>query len=148
MIKDKLGSFCNGTALSLGSPAASPVIIGDYIDLEAHTDSWGTSRTPDIGEAGDLWINCKVTTLFASSGSPVITIALYHHTTASVASGAALASVTSVSKTAAAGTTLLRQKIPAGTTNRYLAMCATIASAAVTGGKIDAWIGDTGETPK
>ena len=144
MIKDALGNF--GNSISAIQNVGGPTLIGDYIDLEAHLNSWGASRTPDIGEAGDLWVNVKVTTTLVGASSTAV-FALYHHTAAGVASGAALVTSADVGESAA-GTTVLRHKIPAGTCNRYLGICLTVGTQNQTAGAIDAWIGDTGETPK
>ena len=144
-IKDAVLSMCDGTAL--GTSIASAALKGDYIDLGAQRDFYDGAKTPDIGEGGNLWWNCYLTTSVASSASPVITIALYHHTTASVASGAALITGASVLEVAA-GKMIARTKLPAGTINRYLGTVVTIASAAITAGAIDSWISMDSETPK
>lgn len=148
-IKDARLSMCEGTAIGT-SVAASVVLKGNYIDLGAQRDFYDGARTPNIGEAGNLWLNVKVTTAVTSSGSSAaVGIFLYHHTTASIASGAALISATGLAKgTMVAGYTVIRQKLPAGTINRYLGICTTIDSSALTAGAIDAWISVDGETPK
>ena len=144
-IKDAVLSMCDGTAL--GTSIAGAALKGDYIDLGAQRDFYDGAKTPDIGEGGNLWWNCYLTTSVVSSASPVITIALYHHTTASVASGAALITGATVLEEAA-GKMIARTKLPAGTINRYLGTVVTIASAAITAGAIDSWISMDSETPK
>ena len=144
-IKDARLSMCDGTSI-VGSSAAA-ALYGDYIDFGAQRDFYDTALTPNPGEGGNLWWNCKVTTAIAGAGSKV-TVALYHHTAAGVASGAALATGTVTSAATAAGTVLARVKIPAGTINRYVGTVVTIASAAISAGAIDSWISVDSETPK
>ena len=144
-IKDFKLEMCNDEAL--GTSQAGATLIGDYIDLGAMKDAWGSAITPDIGEAGELWLNVKVSTAITSSGSPAVTVALYHHTAAAVASGAVLMTHTAVGETVA-GVTLIRAKLPAGTINRYLGICPAIVTADLTAGSVDAWISMDGETPK
>lgn len=143
-IRDARQMMCNGT--SAIQNIGGPTLIGDYIDLGAQRDFYDTAKTPDIGEGGNLWLTVKCTTTFVGA-STVATVALYHHTAAAVASGAALITSADVGE-CTAGTTILRQKLPAGTINRYLGICLTIASTNQTAGAIDAWISVDAETPK
>lgn len=143
-IRDARLMMCNGT--SAIQNVGGPTLIGDYIDLGAQRDFYDSAKTPDIGEGGNLWLTVKVTTTLVGASS-VVTFALYHHTAAAVASGAALITSADVGE-ATAGTTVIRQKLPAGTINRYLGICLTVASANQTAGVVDAWISVDSETPK
>ena len=135
--------------IALGTTAGANALIGDVIDLGARRNFYDAAVTGDIGEAGDMWLNVKVSTLLASSGSATCTVALYHHTTAAVASGAIVSGMTATTgASSAAGTTLIRAKLPAGTINRYIGICSDIDTAALTAGSVDAWISMDGETPK
>lgn len=144
-IRDARLLMCDGTAVT-GSPAAA-ALKGDYIDFGAQRDYYDTAETPDVGEGGNLWWTAKVTTAIAGASS-VVTVALYSHTTAAVASGSALLTATATAGATANGTTLIRAKLPAGTINRYVGTVVTIASAAVSAGAIDSWISIDSETPK
>jgi len=137
--------MCDGTAVT-GSPAAA-ALKGNYIDFGAQRDFYDAAKTPDVGEGGNLWWTAKVTTAIAGASS-VVTVALYSHTTASVASGTALLTAAATAGATAAGTTLIRAKIPAGTVQRYVGTVVTIGSAAVSAGAIDSWISTDSETPK
>ena len=145
IIDDKT-RMCDNTAL--GTSTAAAALKGSYIDLGAHRDYYDNALTANINEGGNLWWNVKVSTAIASGGSSVVTIALYHHTTASVASGAALVTAATLTGATSAGTTVYRGVIPAGTINRYLGTVVTIASVALTAGSVDSWIGLDGETPE
>ena len=144
-IKDAVLSMCDGTAL--GTSIAGAALKGDYIDFGAQRDFYDTAKTPDVGEGGNLWWNCKLTTAIAGASS-VVTVALYHYTTASVASGAALITAANTAGATTVGTTIARVKIPVGTIERYVGTVVTIASAAISTGAIDSWISMDSETPK
>jgi hypothetical protein len=138
--------MCDGT--SIAGSAGAVTLIGSVIDLGAGRNFYDTAQTQNPGEAGNVWLNVKVSTAITGASSTT-TIALYHHTTASVASGAALISKAGVTPTlGVAGYTVIRQKLPAGTINRYLGICKDIDTAAVSAGAIDAWLSIDGETPK
>jgi len=145
-IIDNALRMCDDTAL--GTSIAAAALKGSYIDLGAMRDYYDNALTPDVNEGGNLWWNVKVSTAITTAGSPVVTIALYDHTAAGVASGSALVTADTITAAQSAGYTVIRTKIPAGTVNRYVGTVVTIASAALTAGSIDSWISLDSETPK
>lgn len=118
--------------------ATSALEIGDVLDLGLGKDAWDQSITPDIGEAGDLWVNVRVATAFGTGTTA--TLDLYTHTTATVESGTKLITA-SIAASSAAGKSIIRQKVPAGTISRYLGFYLTVGASAVTAGALDGWIG-------
>lgn len=119
--------------------AGGTSLLSTVLDLGIGYDTWGNSKTPDIGEGGDLWLNVKVaTTITPTAAYPLLY--LYTHTTAVVTSGTELAHKT-LEATPTAGNSVWRLKLPAGTISRYLGLNFLASATAVTAGALDAWIG-------
>lgn len=133
---DKKYEFMDATSI-IQNAAAS--VTSDISDLGTGYTAFDVAETPDIGEGGDLWLNVRVATAMTPATTGLV-LTLYTHTSPSIALGTALAAKT-ISSAQAAGVSLWRQKIPAGTISRYLGMTALCNATTCTAGAIDAWIG-------
>jgi len=140
------------TKLILGEAQAVTGAVGttdstNTIDLGPASDADGSAATNEYGDAGRLWFNAKVDTLFTgASSAATVKVALYSGPTVggmSAVSGAASAAVAVGSLIA--GYSLLRMPLPV-TLNRWVKAVFTKAGATVTAGKITTWIGMDHET--
>jgi len=167
MLRDARLYFGATTVGSTSASASASVNATDWIDLEAHRtvlnrDSASTASTitPDIGENGMLEFNAKVTTAITSASSATLAIELYHYAgssgavaavTSIISSGAVLyttGDVTLATANKAAGATLVRVRVPAGTCQRFLAVKHNIKSGKLTAGVVQSWLAGPSETPK
>lgn len=128
-------------ATSIAGAGAATISAAAYTDLGVAYNEWGTERTPDIGEGGALWVNARVATAIAGAGgsNPYATLNVYTHTASNIGSGTLLITK-AISTAAAAGTTVLRQKLPAGTISRYLGCEVLIGATTLTAGALDVWV--------
>lgn len=137
-IIDKKLELCDAQTL-VG--AISSDVLSTELDLGIGYDGWGQSRTPDIGEGGDLYLNVRMAgTTALAPATHTGTLYLYTHTATTVKSGTLLATK-AVAASSAGGTSLWRLKIPAGTVQRYLGLVYTANATTCTAGALDAWIG-------
>lgn len=130
---DVLNEFCDATALPT-STSSDSVLMGNVMDLGQ------TANYP--GNTDDLFLVIQVDTTVTSGGSATVYFNLASDSTANLATSRtnhittpaiAVASLT-------AGTNVLVQKLPRGTYERYLGIWATVATAALTAGKINAFL--------
>lgn len=126
-----------------GISAGSTSIIGDVLNFGSLTGAFGASKTPDIGVGEEVEFKCICQdTAFTSSGSPSITIALVTAADASLSSGAvtllSLAGIVKASGTD--GAVLLHGKVPPTVVKQYIGTKVTVATAALTAGKISSWL--------
>jgi hypothetical protein len=102
-------------------------------------NEWGTAIDKEIGEGGKVWLNVKVTEKFTSNGAGTLDAKFEHSdddsSYSSVLSSGALAKTTLV-----AGYNIHRVAVPANSLKRYVRMNYTVATAAMTAGKITATI--------
>jgi len=114
----------------------------NVVDMGAGYNEWGTATIADYGETNKMWLNVKVNTLFATSASGTLAVALQD--SADNSSFAAVSPALGCPATAAAsltaGLSLLRVPLPNGL-RRYVKLVYTIAVGAMTAGAVDAWIG-------
>lgn len=142
---------------------SSATVGGDVLDLGVAYDAWGQEITPDIGEGGDLYLNARIattlvitttnnndTTAYTTGSWPIgsynnPTFFLSTHTapTSVLENGVtlivkpfALTNATSV-----AGTSFLRQKVPAGQIKRYLQAVIKAGTTTIVTGALDVWLG-------
>lgn len=141
MIVDTLAEFGDNKALS--TAGTSQVLIGNVIDLLPNAANVGLNITTDLG-LSELWLVIQVTTTATSAGSAVVTLALCSDAQAAIAvdgsqtthyTGPAIAVATLV-----AGYRYCCVKLPSGTYERYLGICQTSATAALTAGKVDMFL--------
>ena len=133
----------NQTLASISSAATST--IGSVINLGANRDFYDTTRNNAAGKSGRLWLTILVETIFATSGSPVMTIALAtKSTSASFSTGAtSVVNITgsSISQTQAAGTYLYQGPVPATVAlEQYVGINATMVSGTASTGSITAFL--------
>lgn len=134
MILDERNEFCDATALDTGVVAS--YLIGDVIDLGA------VSR--DIGLGEDLYCVIQIDTAVTSGGAGTVQFHLASDAQAAIAvDGTAtyhLSTGVIPKATAIAGYVAMAAKIPAGTYERYLGILQTTGTAALTAGKVNAFL--------
>lgn len=140
MILDERNEFADATALDLGAPAS--FLIGDVIDLGA--------APGDLGPGDCLYLVIQIDTAVTSLGAATVQFHLCSDAQAAIAvdgsatyhySGPAVAKATLV-----AGYTYCAVKLPYGTYERYLGVLQTTGAAALTAGKVNAFL--TGDVAK
>jgi hypothetical protein len=135
MILGERTEFCDATALNLG--AAGSYLIGDVIDLQATGIDLGTS-------VDDLWLVIQVDTAVTSGGAATVQFSLASDAQAAIATdGSATVHYSSAAipkATLVAGYEAVAVKIPAGSYERYLGVLQTTAVAALTAGKVNAFL--------
>ena len=141
-IQQKELLFAEATSAAVTSSTTS--IIGSTVNMGANRDFYDTARNPKAGKSGRLWLTILCETIFATSGSPVITIALATKSAATVSSGATnIVAITSVSDTLAAGTYVYQGPIPAHAAvdiQQYLGLIVTTSSGKISSGALTAFL--------
>jgi len=134
MILDERLEFADATALD--TTGAATKLVGDVIDLGA------ASR--DIGQGEPLYLCIQVDTAVTSAGDATVAFELASDAQAAIAVDG---SATSHFKTAAIGKANLvtgyravMVALPSGTYERYLGILATVGTAALTAGKVNAFL--------
>lgn len=127
---------------SVGNAAST-----NKLNIGAGKDAFDNPIIGDAGESGRLWLNVRVTEAFASSDADAsVKFALQHCDT----EGGTYENVFEVPEVKygklAAGKAW-RFALPADM-KQYLQMYYTVGTAAMTAGKISAWISMDSETPK
>jgi hypothetical protein len=134
MILDERNEFADATALS--TAATGRALVGDVIDLGA------ASR--DIGNGAPLYLVIQVDTAVTSDGSATVSFELASDAGASIATdGSAtvhFATGAIPKATLVAGYTAVAVALPMGTYERYLGVIANVGTAALTAGKVNAFL--------
>lgn len=134
MILDERNEFADATALSTAGTGRA--LVGDVIDLG------GTSQ--DIGNGEQLYLVIQVDTAVTSAGSATVQFELASDASASIATdGTASVHYTSAAvakATLVAGYTVAAVALPNGTYERYLGILANVGTAALTAGKVNAFL--------
>lgn len=141
-IDDKLIMADSSTLASIS--ASSTSIIGDVLNLGLGTGGFGSDRTLDIGEGGDVEFRCICEDeAFTSNGSPSVEISLVTAANEGLSSSSAtLLSVTGIAKASGTdGAVLLQGWVPRGTVKQYVGTKVKAGTAALTAGKITSWLG-------
>lgn len=139
MILDERTEFADATALNTG--VAGSYLIGDVVDLKGPTTEPNTTK--DM-EGSDLYLVIQVDTAVTSGGAGTAAFSLASDAQAAIAvdgtqsehfrtKAFALAEMT-------AGAILACVKLPRGNYERYLGIVQTTAVAALTAGKINAFL--------
>lgn len=130
---DVLNEFCDATALPT-TGATDSVLIGNVMDLGQ------TANFP--GNTDDLFLVIQVDTTVTSDGSATVAFNLASDSTANLATSRTNHITTPAIAKASltAGTNVLVQKLPRGTYERYLGIWCTVATAALTAGKVNAFL--------
>jgi hypothetical protein len=134
MILDERNEFADATAL--GTSGTGRQLVGDVIDLGAVSQ--------DIGNGEPLYLVVQVDTAVTSDGSATVSFELASDAQAAIATnGTATVHVVTpaIAKTAlTAGVIVASVALPMGTYERYLGIIANVGTAAVTAGKINAFL--------
>lgn len=140
MILDARNEFCD--AVSLNTGAAGTYLIGSQIDL----NPTGASTSPgQVGAIDDVYLVIQVDTAVTSGGSATVQFILASDSTASIATdGSATAHWTSpaiAKATLIAGYTVIVLELPKSALyERYLGILQVTAVAALTAGKVNAFL--------
>jgi len=134
MILDERNEFADATAL--GTSGTGRQLVGDVIDLGAVSQ--------DIGNGEPLYLVVQVDTAVTSDGNATVSFELASDAQAAIATnGTATVHVVTpaIAKTAlTAGVIVASVALPMGTYERYLGIIANVGTAAVTAGKINAFL--------
>lgn len=134
MILDERNEFADATALS--TAATGRALVGDVIDLG------GTSQ--DIGNGQPLYLVIQVDTAVTSAGSATVSFELASDASASIATdgSATVHAVTAAIPKASlvAGYVAAAVALPNGTYERYLGILQNVGTAALTAGKVNAFL--------
>lgn len=134
MILDTYNQFADAEELS--TSATGRALVGDVIDLGA------TSR--DIGNGQPLYLVIQVDTAVTSDGSATVSFELASDAQAAIATNGtatvhyATAAIAKASLTA--GTLVAAVALPMGTYERYLGVLQNVGTAALTAGKVNAFL--------
>jgi hypothetical protein len=136
MILDELNEFCDATALNTG--AAGSYLVGDVIDL-------GSGET--INDVDELYLVIQVDTAVTSGGAATVQFSLVSDAQAAIATdGSAtvhFATAAIAKATLVAGYEVCKVELPKGGApvyERYLGILQTTGTAALTAGKINAFL--------
>ncbi|RKY06602.1 MAG: hypothetical protein DRP56_07100, partial [Planctomycetota bacterium] len=140
----------SATLASISASGTSIIDASKVLDFGiGGKNAFGTAIGPNVGEGGNVsWNVVCEDEDFAAGGSAAVTMSLVTANDASLSSGAVvLAAVSGIDATPNDGDTIIRMDVPRGATKRYLGMKVLVATAALTTGKVTAWIGQIAETP-
>lgn len=141
MILDERGEFADATALNTG--AAGSYLIGDVIDL---SNAYGFTNGQNVNDLDNVFLVIQVDTTATSGGSATVQFTLASDAQAAIATdGSATVHWQSGAipvATLAAGYTVVQVALPHGFPlyERYLGILQTTAVAALTAGKINAFL--------
>jgi hypothetical protein len=135
MILDERTEFCDATSLNTG--AAASYLIGDVIDT--------TLVSKDLGNgAEDLFFVVQVDTAVTGGGGCTVQFHLASDAQAAIAvDGSATYHISTSAiavATLIAGYTAVAAKLPVGTYERYVGVLQTTGTAAVSAGKVNAFL--------
>lgn len=133
MILDERGEFCDATALNTG--AAGSYLIGDVID---------TGGDGAEGNSDEMYLVVQVDTAVTSAGAATVAFSLCSDAQAAIAvDGSQTVHYTSAAipkATLIAGYTAVAVELPRGTYERYLGVVQITGTAALTAGKVNAFL--------
>jgi hypothetical protein len=138
MILDERNEFCDATALNTG--AAGSYLIGDVIDLGAEP----TTQDLNGGVDTDLYLVVQVDTAALSAGAATVQFALCSDAQAAIAVDGSQTThfmTGAIAKAAlVAGYRVCAIALPSGAYERYLGVVQTTGVAALTAGKVNAFL--------
>lgn len=135
MILDSRNEFCD--AVSLNTGAAGTYLIGSQID---------TGLANNIGAIDDLYLVIQVQTGITAAAAGTVSFSLASDDSAAISTSTSTVHFTTAASVTgttaiAAGTVLACVALPKGFTyERYLGILQTTGTAAITAGKIDAFL--------
>ncbi|AZY52828.1 Bbp16 family capsid cement protein [Bordetella avium] len=134
MILDKLNEFADATAIPTATTGLA--LVGNVIDLQ--------DIGRDVGTGEPLYLVIEVDTAVQSGGAATVSFVLASDAQAAIATdGSATqhyASAAYPKATLVAGFKAAVVALPAGTYERYLGILADVGTAAVTAGKVNAFL--------
>lgn len=134
MILDERNEFAD--AVALGTSGTGRALVGDVIDLGANP--------ADLGNGDDLYLVIQVDTAVTSGGSATVSFELASDAQAAIATDASatvhFATAAIPKATLVAGYMAAAVKLPMGTYERYLGILQNVGTAALTAGKINAFL--------
>lgn len=134
MILDERNEFADATALS--TAATGRALVGDVIDLGA--------TSSDIGNGQPLYLVIQVDTDVTSAGAATVSFELASDASASIATdgSATVHAVTAAIPKASlvAGYVAAAVALPIGSYERYLGILQNVGTAALTAGKVNAFL--------
>lgn len=134
MILDERNEFADATALS--TAATGRALVGDVMDLGAVSQ--------DIGNGQSLYLVIQVDTAVTSAGSATVSFEVASDAQAAIAvdGTATVHAVTAAIPKASlvAGYLVAAVMLPIGTYERYLGIIQNVGTAALTAGKINAFL--------
>lgn len=132
MILDSRNEFADATALS--TAATGLALVGNVIDL----------GTDGINDVEDMYLVVQVDTAVTSAGAATVAFSLVSDAQAAIAvDGSATVHTTSAAVAKAslvAGYTVCQIALPKGQYERYLGIVQSVGTAALTAGKINAFL--------
>jgi hypothetical protein len=141
MILDSRNEFCDATALNTG--AAGTYLIGSQVD---------TSLANNVNDVDELYLVISVDTAVTSGGSATVQFHLASDDSASIATDGSATyhwSSPAIPKaTLVAGYYVAKVELPKGDYERYLGILQTTGTAALTAGKVNAFLTKTPVTWK
>lgn len=141
MILDSRNEFCDATALNTG--AAGTYLIGSQVD---------TSLANNVNDVDELYLVISVDTAVTSGGSATVQFHLASDDSASIATDGSATyhwSSPAIPKaTLVAGYYVAKVELPKGDYERYLGILQTTGTAALTAGKVNAFLTNTPVTWK
>lgn len=141
MILDSRNEFCDATALNTG--AAGTYLIGSQVD---------TSLANNVNDVDELYLVISVDTAVTSGGSATVQFHLASDDSASIATDGSATyhwSSPAIPKaTLVAGYYVAKVELPKGDCERYLGILQTTGTAALTAGKVNAFLTNTPVTWK
>lgn len=132
MILDERNEFADATALS--TAATGRALVGDVIDLGA--------ASSDIGNGQPLYLVVQVETAVTSGGSATVSFELTSDSTADLATSPTVhfATAAIAKATLVAGYVAAVVALPIASYERYLGITQNVGTAALTAGKINAFL--------
>jgi hypothetical protein len=140
MILDKMLEFSDGQDLS-GTSSAQEVMSTDICDLGvAETNAFGTTITPDIGDAGLLvWHTVLEVAHTGGSGATLVVELVTKTVATSMSSGSTILDTFPIANAEAIGTHWQRP-VPMGAMLRYLAVLYRGATDQTDTGTVSSWV--------
>lgn len=144
-----LSSVTSGDALS-SKTSGTQTQAGNVLDMwgassTIYEDGWGSSIGIDIGEDGNVYVNCRVAVTLVGASS-IQLVQIYEHTSASsIKSGTKLAEFAIPAATVAGnvfGISVPKKRLAA----RYLGVVYQSSGATLTSGTFHTWIGRHADT--
>ena len=139
MYLDKMLEFSDAEVFA-SETSGTETVSTDIVDLEvSETDAFGTTITPDIGDAGMLIWHLRVQVALVGSSATLVCELVTKTVATSMDSGSTILATQIIPALAAAGTKY-QIPVPMGSCLRYLAVLYRAVGATLTSATIDSFI--------